>query len=311
VRQANFNRWLQALLSRDYEQVASLYSTEEPDFVRDTKSTKQHFLEFLQKLPKGTITADKVQKYSDDVYLHTGMYTFMTGPEGDRTNVNARFSYMWRNFDGQWKITHHHSSTVPSAPGQPVEQPKGGEAVDFEMGPAAEEAAQQHTGSEAVDSEVIPAEPKQEVKTVEESVQQTVGGDVWDFKVGPAEPKQDAKINGQHVGSMVVGFEAGAKQAVHTAEDPVQEPLVVDSLDFSTAATVAREMPRHALGSRALSSPVYSPVHHLHTRILLSILRQRNTQHTIVNESAPLSADTLCSEEMKEVAQASTFQLIL
>ena len=73
-------------------------------------------MEFLKKLPEGNITADDVQSYGNDAYLHTGLYTFMVGPEGDRQPVEARFSYMWRRIHGEWKITHHHSSALPDAP---------------------------------------------------------------------------------------------------------------------------------------------------------------------------------------------------
>jgi hypothetical protein len=45
------------------------------------------------------------------------MYTFMVGPDDTRQAVEARFSYMWRKVDGDWKIVHHHSSAVPKAPG--------------------------------------------------------------------------------------------------------------------------------------------------------------------------------------------------
>jgi hypothetical protein len=74
-------------------------------------------MNFLKKLPSGTITADNVQSFGQDAYLHTGMYTFMTGPAEDRKPVEARFSYMWRKVDGVWKIVHHHSSAVPKIPG--------------------------------------------------------------------------------------------------------------------------------------------------------------------------------------------------
>jgi hypothetical protein len=73
-------------------------------------------MEFLKKLPEGTITADDVQSYGEDAYLHTGLYTFMMGPPEDRRPVEARFSYMWRKVDGAWKIVHHHSSALPNAP---------------------------------------------------------------------------------------------------------------------------------------------------------------------------------------------------
>ena len=35
-------------------------------------------------------------------------------------------SYMWRNIEGEWKITHHHSSAVPK-----VAEIKGAAAEDF------------------------------------------------------------------------------------------------------------------------------------------------------------------------------------
>ncbi len=79
-------------------------------------------MEFLKKLPDGTITADDVQRYGPNAYLHTGLYTFLTGPDEDRQPVEARFSYMWRKIDGAWKIVHHHSSAVPKAPEAAVEE---------------------------------------------------------------------------------------------------------------------------------------------------------------------------------------------
>jgi hypothetical protein len=72
-------------------------------------------MEFLKRIPDGTITSDNVQCQGDDAYLHTGLYTFMMGPPEDRRPVEARFSYMWRRVDGQWRITHHHSSALPNA----------------------------------------------------------------------------------------------------------------------------------------------------------------------------------------------------
>jgi hypothetical protein len=96
----------------------SFLPTVSPKFIRDPQSTQEYFMEFLKKLPQGTITSDKVQNYGNDAYLHTGMYTFLVGPEGARQPVEARFSYMWRKMDGEWKIVHHHSSAVPN-PGAP------------------------------------------------------------------------------------------------------------------------------------------------------------------------------------------------
>ena len=126
----NFNAWNNALKEKDYEKVAALYSSKDlsflptvsPKFIQDSESTKEYFINFLKKLPEGTITADNVQKYGSDAYLHTGMYTFMTGPENNRQPVQARFSYMWRKIDGKWQIVHHHSSALPRDPAAAVEE---------------------------------------------------------------------------------------------------------------------------------------------------------------------------------------------
>ncbi len=128
--QANFKSWNDALQTKDYEKVASLYSktdlsflpTVSPKFIQDGQSTKEYFMEFLKKLPDGTITSDNVQSYGTDAYLHTGLYTFLTGPAESRAPVEARFSYMWRKIDGAWKIVHHHSSAVPKTPEAAVKE---------------------------------------------------------------------------------------------------------------------------------------------------------------------------------------------
>jgi hypothetical protein len=96
--------------------------TVSPDFIRDAHSTKQYFAEFIKRLPEGKITDEHVQSISDDAYLHSGMYTFMTGPEDDRQPVLARFTYMWRMFNGKYKIVHHHSSVVPGTGAAPKKE---------------------------------------------------------------------------------------------------------------------------------------------------------------------------------------------
>merc|ERR1711966_56166 len=122
VAQENFKKWNAALQTKDPKQVAALYTAKDlsflptvsGDFIKDGgKPTEDYFVAFIQKNPSGTITADDVKAFGNDAYLHTGMYTFMTGPEGDRAPVEARFSYMWRQIDGEWKIVHHHSSATP------------------------------------------------------------------------------------------------------------------------------------------------------------------------------------------------------
>jgi uncharacterized protein (TIGR02246 family) len=129
LAQENFKKWNDALLAKDFRMVADLYSKDDlsflptvsPEFIKDPVSTQEYFQAFLKKLPDGTITADDVKPAGPDAYLHTGMYTFMTGHKGDRQPVEARFSYMWKKqTDGSWKIVHHHSSAVPEGAKEPA-----------------------------------------------------------------------------------------------------------------------------------------------------------------------------------------------
>jgi len=122
---ANFNRWNSALQTKNPTTVAALYSTSElsflptvsPQHIKGYSNTEDYFKDFVQKNPFGTITDDSVQVFDNGMaYLHSGMYTFELGDAGNRTPVQARFSYVWRSYNGDWKITHHHSSVTPAGP---------------------------------------------------------------------------------------------------------------------------------------------------------------------------------------------------
>jgi len=124
VARANFKKWNDALQTKDAATVASLYSTSDlsflptvsPKHIKQIDNTEEYFKDFVMKNPFGTITDDSVTVFDDgEAYLHSGMYTFELGEGAARAPVEARFSYVWRNIDGDWKITHHHSSVRPAA----------------------------------------------------------------------------------------------------------------------------------------------------------------------------------------------------
>ena len=125
LARANFKRWNDALQTKDAAVVANMYDSSDlsflptvsPKHIKDDFSTEDYFTAFVQKNPFGTITDDSIQAYNDGTYLHSGLYTFELGEADARTPVQARFSYVWKYFgDGDWKISHHHSSVVPSSP---------------------------------------------------------------------------------------------------------------------------------------------------------------------------------------------------
>jgi len=126
VLQNNFKRWNDALQTKNAATVANMY-TADPSFLPTVSgehikrggsgtSTEDYFVEFVKKNPFGTITDDSIQVYSADAYLHSGMYTFELGEGDARAPVEARFSYVWKKVNGDWKISHHHSSVRPGAP---------------------------------------------------------------------------------------------------------------------------------------------------------------------------------------------------
>jgi len=123
LARTNFGRWNDALQTKNAATVAAMYDHSDLSFlptvsgkhIKDGSNTEDYFVDFVQKNPFGTITDDSISVMDNgETYLHTGLYTFELGEPSDRTPVEARFSYLWRKVDGDWKIGHHHSSVRPA-----------------------------------------------------------------------------------------------------------------------------------------------------------------------------------------------------
>ena len=117
----NFARWNATLLSKDPKQVAALYTddatflpTMSGEFKRGQTGAEEYFHHFLEKSPSGVVVNGAVQMLSPNSYLHSGLYNFTVGPDENRQVVEARFTYAWQqDAQGNWKISHHHSSAKP------------------------------------------------------------------------------------------------------------------------------------------------------------------------------------------------------
>lgn len=117
----NFYKWTEALLTRDPKKVAELYAddatflpTVSPDFKKGAAEAEEYFEHFLAKNPEGKVVNEEVQAVGPGCYIHSGMYDFELGPDGERQTVAARFTFVWRKESGgEWKIIHHHSSVKP------------------------------------------------------------------------------------------------------------------------------------------------------------------------------------------------------
>ncbi|EED35008.1 calcium/calmodulin dependent protein kinase II, association-domain protein [Luminiphilus syltensis NOR5-1B] len=112
-----FDRWNAALATGNPDNVVALYA--EDAVLLPTVSNKvrhnhdeirDYFVAFLAKQPQGVIDESNVRHLSRDLVINSGVYTFTFG---DGASVTARFTYLYKRVDGEWKITEHHSSAMP------------------------------------------------------------------------------------------------------------------------------------------------------------------------------------------------------
>ena len=117
---ALFNLWNDALATLDSTTVAERYAadpillptvSDEPR--TDFASIKDYFDNFLKLQPQGVIVEGKV-KIGPNWAQDAGIYEFTMGTTGAK--VRARYSFVYVFEEGEWKIAHHHSSTMPEAP---------------------------------------------------------------------------------------------------------------------------------------------------------------------------------------------------
>jgi uncharacterized protein (TIGR02246 family) len=71
---------------------------------------RDYFVSFLAKKPQGVIEEANTRLLTEDLASNSGVYTFTFG---DGAQVTARFSYLYRRVNGEWKIIEHHSSAMP------------------------------------------------------------------------------------------------------------------------------------------------------------------------------------------------------
>jgi len=116
-----FELWNEALQTGDPQTVANRYSksngvcllptlSDKPRY--DNDSIVDYFVGFLKKKPSGKILEGKVLKGSDWAQ-DAGIYEFTMGVDGSKVQGRYSFNYIYE--DGEWKISHHHSSFMPES----------------------------------------------------------------------------------------------------------------------------------------------------------------------------------------------------
>ncbi|KAL3789322.1 hypothetical protein ACHAW5_007669 [Stephanodiscus triporus] len=114
-----FQLWNSALATLDPDAVAKRYAKKGVllPTVSDVPRTdydliKDYFEGFLKKKPQGEILESYVT-IGNNWCQDAGIYEFTMGATGDKVKGRYSFVYVWE--DGQWKISHHHSSVMPEA----------------------------------------------------------------------------------------------------------------------------------------------------------------------------------------------------
>jgi len=117
---ALFDAWIAALESGDASRVAALYSEDAillptiSNHVRKSPAEiRDYFAAFLSMSPRGRLCESSARVLSDDSATHSGIYVFALTVDGKRTEITARFTFIYQRRGGGWMIVEHHSSAMP------------------------------------------------------------------------------------------------------------------------------------------------------------------------------------------------------
>ena len=115
-----FVMWNNALQTGDPDKVVACYASDAmllptvSDEVRNNHDEiRDYFVHFLSKKPKGRITEQNIRIY-DNIAINSGLYTFSLKGDDGRTDVAARFTFVYRKHEDGWLIVEHHSSILPA-----------------------------------------------------------------------------------------------------------------------------------------------------------------------------------------------------
>ena len=114
-----FDKWNAALQTGKADEVVKLYA---PDAIllptvsnkvrHNPAEIKDYFEHFLPKHPIGRINESNIRTYGG-VVINSGTYTFTLTKDGQKSDVPARFTFVYRKVGDSWLIAEHHSSAMP------------------------------------------------------------------------------------------------------------------------------------------------------------------------------------------------------
>ncbi|AZF10833.1 hypothetical protein C4J93_2635 [Pseudomonas sp. R2-37-08W] len=116
-----FDRWNSALQTGNVKSVVDLYAPGavlQPTVSNQVRTTPEqitdYFNHFLMLKPVGQINYREIRQLGSNVAMDSGVYTFtLTESDGKVRQVQARYTFVYEQVGGQWKILNHHSSAMP------------------------------------------------------------------------------------------------------------------------------------------------------------------------------------------------------
>lgn len=113
---ALFEQWNSALKTGQPKAVVELYAgnaillpTVSNQVRHNHSEIENYFVHFLAKQPNGKIEQSNVRIFGE-IAINSGVYTFSFG---DGSQVQARYSFVYRWNGERWLIIEHHSSQMP------------------------------------------------------------------------------------------------------------------------------------------------------------------------------------------------------
>lgn len=116
-----FTQFNDAWATKDPAKVTALF-TKEPVLLATVSNkprttpaeVNDYFVQFLKGSPIGTINTSTIEiDCKTASRLGTWTVTLTDANTGAKTDVKARYSFIYRYEDGSWKIDHLHSSMMP------------------------------------------------------------------------------------------------------------------------------------------------------------------------------------------------------
>ena len=116
-----FDQWNAALQTGKADEVANLYApnaillpTISDKVRRNRAEIKEYFERFLQSKPFGKIDEQHIRIHGD-LALNSGTYTFTLTKGGKKSDVQARYTFVYHRQGDRWLIVDHHSSEMPES----------------------------------------------------------------------------------------------------------------------------------------------------------------------------------------------------